>query len=178
LQLIDLAEPRDLEAQVRRQCEIESIPELSEQAEKLVRAALASDAVQLATRHRHHKELYVAAPVGPRVVEGYVDLLVETPDGLVVVDYKTDSARTEAEVDEKLAAYELQGATYAVAVEAVTGRAVHACRFVFCRASGAIERTVRDLPAAMARARAVVERGAAEGEENNADGEEWSGRPT
>ena len=38
-----------------------------------------------------HKELYVAAPVGDRVIEGYVDLLVETPDGLVIVDYKTDT---------------------------------------------------------------------------------------
>jgi ATP-dependent helicase/nuclease subunit A len=112
--------------------------------------------VREATEHPHHKELYVSAPVGARVIEGYVDLLVETDRGLVVVDYKTDSARTDAEVDAKLEAYELQGASYAVALEAATGQDVVECRFVFCRPSGAIERSVADLPAAKAKVRAVL----------------------
>jgi ATP-dependent exoDNAse (exonuclease V) beta subunit len=116
--------------------------------ERLVRSALASGAARLAATAPHHKEVYVSAPIGDRVIEGYVDLLVEGPDGLVVVDWKTDSARTDAEIDAKLAAYELQGAAYAIAVEAVTGRVVTECRFVFCRAAGAIERSVVDLPAA------------------------------
>jgi ATP-dependent helicase/nuclease subunit A len=156
LQMLDLAAPRDVEAQVERQCQLESIPDLTDTVEALVRSALASDAVRQAARGPHHQELYVAAPVGDRVIEGYVDLLVETDDGLVVVDYKTDSARSEAEIDAKLAAYELQGAAYAVALEVVTGRPVVDCRFVFCRASGAIERSVADLDAAKARVRAVL----------------------
>ena len=41
----------------------------------------------------------MSAPVGDRVIEGYVDLLVEGPDGLVVIDYKTDSANSPAEID-------------------------------------------------------------------------------
>jgi ATP-dependent helicase/nuclease subunit A len=117
---------------------------------------LASSAVQLAVSHAHHKELYVAAPVGGRVIEGYIDLLVETPEGLVVVDYKTDSASSEAEIDAKLAAYELQGASYAVALEAVTGQKVVDVRFVFCKGSGAIERSVRDVADAMARVRSSL----------------------
>jgi ATP-dependent helicase/nuclease subunit A len=156
LQMLDLAAPRDVEAQVERQCQLESIPDLTDTVEALVRSALGSDAVRQAARGPHHQELYVAAPVGDRVIEGYVDLLVETDDGLVVVDYKTDSARSEAEIDAKLAAYELQGAAYAVALEVVTGRPVVDCRFVFCRASGAIERSVADLDAAKARVRAVL----------------------
>jgi ATP-dependent exoDNAse (exonuclease V) beta subunit len=156
LQLLDLADPRDLDAQVQRQCEIESIPEHVDVATAMVRSALESDAVKMAIVNPHHKELYVSAPVGDRAIEGYVDLLVETDDGLVVVDYKTDSARTDAEVDAKLAAYELQGASYAVALEAATQREVVECRFVFCRPSGAIERSVADLPAAKARVRAVL----------------------
>jgi ATP-dependent exoDNAse (exonuclease V) beta subunit len=157
LQLLDLADPRDIDAQVERQCQLESIPDLTDTVGALVRSALAADAVQQAAQRAHHKELYVAAPVGGRVIEGYVDLLVETDDGLVVVDYKTDSARSEAEIDAKLAAYELQGAAYAAALEAVTGRPVVDCRFVFCRASGAVERSVADLDAAKARVRAVLE---------------------
>lgn len=151
LQIIDFDQPVELEAQVRRQCELEAIDDLADQAIGLVRAALASDAVRLAARSPHHRELYVAAPIGGRVVEGYVDLLIETPDGLVVVDYKTDSATTEAEIDAKLASYELQGAAYAAALEATTGLTVVGCRFVFCRPSGAVERAVADLRGAIAR---------------------------
>ena len=157
LQLLELTDPRDIDAQVQRQCEIESIPDLADTATAMVHSALESDAVREATMHRHHKELFVAAPVGERVIEGYVDLLVERDDGLIVVDYKTDSAKSEADVDAKLEAYELQGASYAVALEAATGQPVVDCRFVFCRPGGAIERSVADLPAAMAKVRAVLD---------------------
>ncbi len=156
LQVIDLAEPPPLDPIVSEQCDLEAIPEHINIVAALVRSALASDAVQLATTHPHHKELFLSAPVGDRVIEGYVDLLVEGPDGLVVIDYKTDSARSEAEIDAKLAAYELQGASYAAALEAVTGMPVAECRFVFCRASGSIERRVADLPGAMQRVRSVL----------------------
>jgi ATP-dependent helicase/nuclease subunit A len=157
LQLVDLADPRLLDAQVRRQCEIESIPDLAEQVVRMARSALDSHAVKLAVAHRHHKELYVAAPVGSRMIEGYVDLLVETPAGLVVVDYKTDGVGSEAEIDEKLAGYELQGAAYALALEAVSGQRVVECRFVFCRPAGAVERSVSDLQDAVERARHILE---------------------
>jgi ATP-dependent helicase/nuclease subunit A len=156
LQVLDLAAPHDLDAIARRESDAESIPDLAEQVAQRVRSALASEAVALARTHPHHKELYVAAPLGDRVVEGYIDLLVETPDGLVVVDYKTDSARSEADIDAKLAAYELQGATYAVALEAALGQPVVDCRFVFCQPTRVIERSVHDLPEAMARVRRTV----------------------
>jgi ATP-dependent helicase/nuclease subunit A len=156
LQLLDLTDPTDIDAQVRRQCDLEAIPDKVPTVAALVRSALASSAVQLAAALPHHKELYVAAPIGTRVVEGYIDLLVETPDGLVVVDYKTDSAQSEADIDAKLAAYELQGASYAAVLEAVTGQAVVDVRFVFCKASGAIERSVRDVRGAIDRVRAAL----------------------
>jgi ATP-dependent exoDNAse (exonuclease V) beta subunit len=145
LQMVDLADPVDLDLHVRQQCAIEAIPEHEGVVALLARSALSSEAVALAVAHRHHKELFVAAPIGDRAIEGYIDLLIDTPDGLVVVDYKTDSARSNEEIDAKLAAYELQGASYAVAVEAVVGRPVIDCRFVFCGTKGAVERSVADL---------------------------------
>ena len=123
----------------------------------MARSALASETVQLAAKERYHREIYVAAPVADRVIEGYIDLLIETPDGLVIVDYKTDTVRSEAEVDAKLAAYELQGAAYALALETATGLTVIDCRFVFCRPSGAIERRIADLDAATDRVRRHLE---------------------
>lgn len=152
LQLLDLADPDpDVESEAARQADNESIPEHAGTVAAMARSALASDTVR--TARIAHREIYVVAPVGEVVLEGYIDLLAETDDGLVIVDYKTDTVRTEAEVDEKLAAYELQGAAYAVALEAATGLAVVGCRFVFCRSDGAIERSVADLDAAMARVR-------------------------
>ncbi len=158
LQVLDLSRPTAVAAVVRQHCAIEAIEPLVDTVERLVAAALASDAVRLAARYPHHKELYVAAPFGERVLEGYVDLLIETPNGLVVVDYKTDTVTSEAEIDAKLDRYELQAASYAVALEAVTGQTVRECRFVFCRPSGPIERSVRDLPAAKAEVLAVLAR--------------------
>ncbi len=143
----------------RHQAEIEAIPDLADTVAALARSALRSEAVALARAHPHRRELYVAAPVGERVIEGYVDLLIETPHGLVVVDYKTDAVSSEAEIDAKLATYELQGAAYAVALEAATGLTVADCRFVFCHRSGPVERSVADLPGAMARVRAWLESG-------------------
>ncbi len=158
LELIDLADPpTSLDPILIRQCEIEAIPDSLNTVAALVRSTLASPAVALAAQYPHHKELFVSAPVGERVIEGYVDLLVEGPDGLVVIDYKTDSANSPAEIDAKLATYELQGASYAVALEAVTGQRVADVRFVFAKASGAIERSVADLPDAMARVRAQLD---------------------
>jgi ATP-dependent helicase/nuclease subunit A len=156
LEQLDLRAPTAVDAQVRHQCDREGIAQHVPTVAAMVRAALASPALQLARDHPHHHELYVIAPVGERVVEGYVDLLIETPEGLIVVDYKTDSAQSPAEIDAKLSTYELQGASYAVALEVVTGQPVIDCRFVFCRPGGAIERSVVDLPGAKARVRRAL----------------------
>jgi len=156
LQFLDLANPQHIVEQATRQAELESIPDLADTVAAMVRSALASDAVALAAKSPHHRELYVAAPVGDRVIEGYIDLLIETRHGLVIVDWKTDTVSSEADVDAKLATYELQGAAYAVAVEAATGLGVVDVKFVFCRSSGPIERSIADLTAAEDLVRVVI----------------------
>ncbi len=79
-------------------------------------------------------------------MEGFIDLLVADGDELIVVDYKTDTARSNAELDAALARYGPQGAAYALALEHVLGRPVTRCVFVFARPTGpAIEREVTDL---------------------------------
>ena len=147
LQLLDLAnvEESDIAALCESQAWAESVPEHVDTIAGAVRSALKANIVQLCRTAPHHKELYVAAPVGSMTVEGYVDLLVETPDGLVVVDYKTDSVRTDADVDAKLAHYALQGTAYALAVEKATGQTVHDVQFVFARPGDPIVRSVPDL---------------------------------
>jgi ATP-dependent helicase/nuclease subunit A len=102
---------------------------------------------------RAWREVPVAAPVDGVLVEGFVDLLVETPDGFVVVDYKTDRAPAAADVDAALARYTPQAAAYALAIEAVLGTPVARAVFVFARVGGAIEREVSDLADAVAQVR-------------------------
>ncbi len=154
LQLVDLATGDGLDELAEQQAYAEAIPELAGTVATLARAALGSAAVQEAVaRGRLWREAYVAAPVGDRAVEGYVDLLYEGPDGLVIVDYKTDAVTSEAEIDAKLGDYRLQLATYAEALAVSTGLEVAGARLVFCRAGGAVERSVDDLGAARAEVR-------------------------
>ena len=77
---------------------------------------------------------------------------------LVVVDWKTDRARSTAEIDAAAHRYRAQGAAYALALSAATGRQVAAVRFVFCRAGGepAVERAITDLDVAVAEVEAAL----------------------
>jgi ATP-dependent helicase/nuclease subunit A len=158
---LDAAASADVERLAGRESALEG---MSSQADigtvaELAASALSSTAVAEARAGRRHwREVPVVAPVGDRLVEGYVDLLYEDAEGrLVVVDWKTDRARTEAEVDAAVERYRLQGAGYAVAVEQATGRPVERVTFVFCRTGGepAVERQVggADLAAAVVEAR-------------------------
>jgi len=114
-----------------------------------VRSVLAAPAV-LAAGDDARREMYVAAPVGERAVEGFIDLLVPTPAGLVIVDYKTDIVASPAALAAKQADYAVQLAAYALAIEFVTGRPVSAGVLVFADPDGAPAREVRidraDLP--------------------------------
>jgi len=74
--------------------------------------------------------------------------------GLVVVDYKTDAWRDEADLGRQGAALPVASASYAVALEAATGEPVSACVFCFLTPDRAVTRTVTDLPQAMDQVRA------------------------
>ena len=100
--------------------------------------------------------MYVATQVEGHTLEGYVDLVYRTAEGLVVVDYKTDAWRDESDLDAKVARYRLQGASYALALEAATGEPVARCVFLFLGADGADERAVSDLPQALEEVRALL----------------------
>lgn len=157
LQSVDLATGEGVEALATAAAQLEAIPERAHAVARLARAALECKTVLAAAALPHWREAYVAAPVGGRMIEGYVDLLVRRPDGIIVVDYKTDSVRSPAEADARLEHYRLQGAAYAVALEESTGLPVVECIFVFTHPGGAIERSVADLPAAMIEVRARLE---------------------
>jgi ATP-dependent helicase/nuclease subunit A len=115
--------------------------------------------VEARAARRRWREVPVAAALEGRVVEGYVDLLFERADGtLVVVDWKTDAVRSASEVVSAARRHRVQGAAYAGAIQAATGRTVSSVRFVFCRHDGeaADESEITDLADAMEEVRLAL----------------------
>lgn len=121
---------------------------------RLAQAALDSDVVKEALRHPRWRETYVAARVGQRTLEGYIDLLYRAPDGLVVVDYKT--AGSHADLDRRMGHYRPQGGAYALALEEATGEPVARVVFVFLTPAGPVERVLSDMEGAKDAVRVVL----------------------
>ncbi|CAN5522796.1 hypothetical protein BH20ACT2_BH20ACT2_24030 [soil metagenome] len=163
LQVVDLADGLSdragLDAAVAVQCQAEAVPEEAGRVRALVEAALGSDVVRAAATRPHWREVYACTPVGDRLLEGYVDLLYRSDDGLVVVDHKTAATDDPAELDRRVAGYCLQGAAYALAVGQATAEPVVRVTFLFLTPAGAVERDLTDLPAAVADVQRLVRTG-------------------
>ena len=157
LQTVDLATGHDIAATAHAQAAAEGVADRADAVEHRVRSALDAPIVRAAAVGSHWRELYVAAPIGDTLIEGFVDLLVRTSEGLVVVDYKTDAVVGAAQIDAAVRRYRLQGATYALALERHLGEPVVRCVFLFLTANGTVERDVDDLRAAIAEVAAVVD---------------------
>nr|MDQ3385860.1 UvrD-helicase domain-containing protein [Actinomycetota bacterium] len=163
LQLHD-GEPATIDDLATKHAHVEAVPDAAATIAALVRSALQAPTVVAArAARRSWRELYVAAPVGDRSVEGYIDLLYETPEGLVLVDYKTDVISGPAEADRKTARYALQTATYALALEVSTGLEVVAAHLVFCTMGPPLERVVPDLATRKDEVRRLVQGGSVDG---------------
>ena len=131
LQSIDLATGEGLPERASAQATAEGIPDREDEVARLARVAVDSDIVRRAVASgRVWREVPVAAPVGDGFLHGFIDLLFEEPDGLVIVDYKTDSV-PEAEVDQAVEHYRLQGGAYACAMSRATGKPIKEVRFLY-----------------------------------------------
>ena len=146
LQTADLHTGTGIEGAARAQALAEGIPESEATIVALARSVLGAPTIRAATSGRSWREVPVAAVIDGTTVEGFIDLLVADGEDLIVVDYKTDTARSDAEIDAALQRYRPQAGAYALALEHVLGRPVTRCVFVFARSKGpAVEREVADL---------------------------------
>ena len=131
LQAIDLASGADVDDRARAQAAAEGIPEREDEVGRLARTAVESDVVKRAVASgRFWREVPVAAAVGGGSLHGFIDLLFEEEDGLVVVDYKTDAVSVE-EARDAVKKYRLQGGAYAHAIGQVTGKKVREVVFLY-----------------------------------------------
>jgi ATP-dependent helicase/nuclease subunit A len=110
----------------------------------MVDRALASPTVARAATRRRWHEVYVNTPVGHGgLLEGSVDLLVEEDDGLVVVEYKTETIPDPPSLATAAMSDWLQLAAYAVALESSTELPVARCVLVFIGAGGPFEHVLQ-----------------------------------
>jgi len=160
LQTIDLATGAGRAEAVAAQAAGEGVIGHEAHIDALVRAALASPSVIEAATRPHWRELYVGVPLGGgRTLEGYVDLLYRSDEGLVVVDYKTGPASPDTDLDPLVERYRAQGASYALAVADATGEPVVGMVFAFLTPAGPAERALPDLPDAIADVRRLAAAG-------------------
>ncbi|MDG2113799.1 MAG: 3'-5' exonuclease, partial [Actinomycetota bacterium] len=158
LQTIDLSTGDGLDAMVDAQAAAEGVIGSELTIGALVRSALNTETVTTAATARHWRETYVAAPMGDLLIEGYIDLLYETPDGaLVIVDHKTDAVPDEVTLAAKADRYRLQAATYALAVQESTGRTVQQAVLLFLDPDGATAHEIVNLDSAMADVRSIID---------------------
>ncbi|MDE0654398.1 MAG: UvrD-helicase domain-containing protein [bacterium] len=149
LQTADFDGPgEELAPQARRYAGAEGIDHLADDVAARARNALGAPVIREAARCHHWRELYAAAEVEGRLLEGFVDLLYEAPDGsFVVVDYKTHDSDERPDLRQK-PGYRLQIAAYALTITEATGRPVSRCAFVFLGPNSTHEVEVDDLPKA------------------------------
>lgn len=150
LQVVDLATGAGLDDAARAQAMAEGVTNRTEVVARLAQSGVDTAAARQAAAGEHWRELWVAAPMGDFLIEGYIDLLYRDADGgLVVVDWKTDHVEGDDDVAAKLGRYRLQGASYAAAIEQAVGEPVTRMVFAFLREDGATEAELPDLRAAI-----------------------------
>ena len=148
LQVVDLHTGNGLEDTANAQAAAEGVPGRADDIARLARRAIDSPLVKRALDSgRWWREAPVAGPVGDGIVEGFIDLLFEEEDGLVIVDYKTDTLGSDDEIERAMARYRLQGGGYALALSKATGLTVKEVSFLFLEPNREV--TVDDLSGAM-----------------------------
>ena len=132
LQTIDLATGDGIEETARAQSAAEGIPGRVDDIIRLSRVAVRSSVVRRAVESgRFWREVPVGVPIANGSLQGFIDLLFETPDKeLVIVDYKTDSVSAEG-ASTAAARYRPQAAGYALAIQRATNRQVAEVVFLF-----------------------------------------------
>ncbi len=156
LQAIDLATGEGIADRARAQAAAEGVPEREGEIAALARVAVDSKVVKRAVASgRYWREVPVAAAVGGGSLHGFIDLLFEEGEELVVVDYKTDAVSAE-EASDAMGRYRLQGGAYAHSIGQVTGKRVREVVFLYLQPRR--EERLEDFAGAVADASAAAER--------------------
>ncbi len=133
LQEADFCDSNYTKLKARSNCEFYNVlPEHRERVESLISCAFSSSWIKKVVQGaRCWREVYVAYPIGGILLEGFVDLVVEFDDKLWIVDYKTDSIRSNEHRKLLVESYAIQCTGYALALEGSTNRDVGGAALLF-----------------------------------------------
>ncbi len=133
LQEADFCDSNYTKLKARSNCEFYNVlPEHHDRVESLVSCAFSSSWIKKVLQGaRCWREVYVAYPIGGILIEGFVDLVVEFDEKLWIVDYKTDSIRSNEHRKLLVDSYAIQCTGYAIALEGSTNRDVGGAALLF-----------------------------------------------
>ena len=161
LQTVDLETGDNLRETSQAQAAAEEIPGQADEVAELAQAALDSPTVRRAARRRaagqadYYREVFLSAPLpNGTLMEGFIDLLLDEPEGLTIIDYKTDSVETPDDIAQAAQRHATQMGLYAWAAAKVTGKPVRQAVLLFLRPSR--EHAFTDIPALTEEALAAV----------------------
>jgi ATP-dependent helicase/nuclease subunit A len=160
MELLDISletVPESLTRAVAHRYRLEGSDDLRILAEETLRSSLLREA---ASSSRRYREVPFTFRLGEGIIEGRIDLLYEMEGCWRIVDYKTDDIPREA-VDDRFAAYRVQGACYALAASGLGIGPIGSVAFYFVRSGE--QRTVPVTAALLARVEADL-RGLSNGE--------------
>lgn len=162
LQTVDLDTGDGLRATSQAQAAAEEIPNQADEVAALAQAALESAIVRRAAQGQrdgqaaYYREVFISAPLpNGTLMEGFIDLLLDEPEGLTIIDYKTDSVETPEDVEQAAQRHATQMGLYAWAAGQVTGKPVRQAVLLFLRPSR--EHIFDDIPALTQQALAAVD---------------------
>jgi ATP-dependent helicase/nuclease subunit A len=129
------ADDTAIAAFARAQAVAEAIPHRARDVERLVRWVVRESAAWQRARGatRAMREVPFAMEIDGKVLEGFIDLVLQTPDGIEIVDWKTDQIAAD-KVVERLREYEPQAGLYVYGLESATGARVSRVTYVFASA--------------------------------------------
>jgi ATP-dependent helicase/nuclease subunit A len=124
----------EIQAFSRAQAVAEAIPQRAGDVARLARRALDSDAAGRAVAaKRALREVPFAVQSGDVTLEGFMDLVIESQEGLEIVDWKTDQIGWD-DVEARVADYALQAGLYVLGLETALSRPVNRVTYVFVSA--------------------------------------------
>ena len=156
LQTVDLETGRGISRLSRVQAEAEGVPGHAAEVERLARRAIESEIVRRAVASgRFYREVFVTAPVGVKILEGYVDLLFEEDGEMVIVDYKTDALAPGEDTKLTRERHRTQIGAYALALSGSTGKRIKEAVLLYLHREDVTE-SLTDIGALMASAERLV----------------------
>ncbi|MCD4785974.1 MAG: UvrD-helicase domain-containing protein [Candidatus Eremiobacteraeota bacterium] len=132
MERIDFESPVDLKNLSIAESTRENVSGLAHVVEKLAGNTLKSDLIKTAIKSgNYRKEFPFTVELDGTVTRGFIDLVIKTNDGFIVIDYKSDDVTPNKIPDHVKNEYSMQIDIYGEAMKKITGGSVDSIYYYF-----------------------------------------------